>query len=89
MISTLNIVQSIFITPPIKIQGRMVTNTIPLWLSNSMSKKHSLEPVSMSVKDIVTKYDAHTLKRVKVKNDVHLIKDPIMVKVIVEVSTYR
>lgn len=43
----------------------------------------------MPVKDIVTKYFAHTPKSKKINNDAHLAKDPIIGKVIEEVATYK
>ena len=78
-----------FITPVKDAQTRPTSPAIPSWLSNSINKKRSLQPVSTPVKDIVTRYAARGSKAKKMKTDAHLIKDPLTRKITVEVATYK
>ena len=64
-------------------------STIPLWLSNSINKKRSLQPVSTPVKNIVTKYVARGSKEKKIKTYAYLTKDPMIGKITMEVATYK
>lgn len=57
--------QSSFMTPPKGNQGMTTTPSIPPYLSNSVSKKHILQLVSISIKDVVTKYADYSSKRRK------------------------
>ena len=78
-----------FMAPTKEGQGIIANPTIPSWLSNPVSKKQNLHPVSIVVKDIVTKYAAHTSKSKKLQSNAHLIKDLVIGKIIVEVTTYK
>lgn len=78
-----------FMTPPKASQGMTTTPTIPSWLSNLVSKNRTLQPMSMPIKDVITKYAAHGSKSKKMKSDVHLIKDLATGKVTTEVATYK
>ncbi|WP_460997020.1 hypothetical protein, partial [Staphylococcus aureus] len=44
-----------FLTPTRDTQMVSTTPTVPLWLSNSINKKRSLQPVASPVKDTVTR----------------------------------
>ncbi len=89
LIEALKSNQPSFMTPPRGSQGMTTTSTMPSWLSNSVSKKHSLQPMSTLVKNIITKYAAHASKRKLMKSDTSLIKELVIEKVMVEVSTYK
>ena len=52
-----------FLTPKRDTQVIPTSPTIPFWLSNSIDKKRSLQLVSTSVKDIVTRYGPKVLKK--------------------------
>ncbi len=69
-------------------QFRSASLAIPSWLSNSINKKRSLQPVITPVKDIVTRYVMKGLKAKKMKTDAQLVKDPQTGKITVEVATY-
>ena len=77
-----------FLTPVRDAQMRPASPAIPSWLSSSINKKRSLQPVITSVKDIVTRYAARGSKAKKVKMDAQLIKDPLTGKITAEVATY-
>lgn len=51
-----------FMNPTKETQGISPYPIIPSWLSNLVSKKRKLQPVSTPVKDIITKYVAHRSK---------------------------
>ena len=68
-----------FLTPVRDAQMRPASPAIPSWLSSSIIKKRSLQPVSMPVKDIVTRYAARGSKAKKMKIDAQLIKYPLCV----------
>ena len=78
-----------FLTPVRDSQMRLVSPAIPSWLSNSINKKRSLQPVSMLVKDIVTRYAARGSKAKKMKMDAQLIKDPLTGKITAELASYQ
>ena len=78
-----------FLTPIRDAQMRPASPAIPSWLSSSINKKRSLQPVSTLVKDIVTRYASRGSKEKKMKIDAHLIKDPITEKITTEVATYK
>lgn len=76
-------------TPPRESQGMNTTPPILSCLSNSISKKWNLQPVSTLVKDIVTKYATNGSKSKNLKSDAHLIKDLLTGKVMTKVATYK
>ena len=76
-----------FLTPSRDTQVMPASPTIPSWLSNSINKKRSMQPMSTPVKDIVTKYAAKGSKAKKVKIDAYLSKDPAIGKITTEVAT--
>ena len=78
-----------FITLVRDAQKMPVNPVIPSWLSNSISKKRSLQPVLTLVKEIATRYIARGSKTKKTKIDAHLIKDPQTRKIATEVATYK
>jgi hypothetical protein len=81
--------QPSFLTPTKDTQVISTAPTMPLWLSNLISKKKSLQPVATLVKDIVTRYMARGSKAKKMKIDACLTKDPVAGKIIAEVATYK
>jgi hypothetical protein len=78
-----------FLTPRIDSQMVSVNPAIPPWLTNSINKKRSLQPVSTPMKDIVTRYAARGSKAKKIKIDANLTKDPMTGKITVEVAMYK
>ena len=58
-----------FMTPPRESQGMNTTPPILSCLSNSVSKKRNLQPMSTLVKDIVTNYATRGSKSKKLKSD--------------------
>jgi len=61
--------QHIFLTPVRDAHTRPMSPAIPSWLSSSINKKRSLQPVSAPVKDIVTRYAIRVSKAKKIKTD--------------------
>lgn len=77
------------LTPVRDAQMKPKSPAIPSWLSNSINKKRSLQPMSMPVKDIVNRYGARGCKAKKMKTDAQLIKYPLTGRITVEVATYK
>ena len=78
-----------FMTPTRDTHTISIIPTFPSWLSNSISKKRNLQPISTPIKDIVTKYVARGSKDKKLKIGAHLTNDPVTGKIKDEVAMYK